>query len=150
MFDYKKLIETEIFQSGIMLKNTSNHSLSHWKRVEENGLHLASINGADILVISLFSYLHDARRIHEGDDDGHGVRAAKLLDQLISAGIINISDLQYKQLSKALIWHNSDKAKSDDITIQSCWDADRLDLGRVGIKPDPNRLFTEEGKRMAS
>ena len=24
----------------------------------------------------------------------------------------------------------------------TCWDADRLDLGRVGIRPDPRRLFT--------
>jgi uncharacterized protein len=29
-----------------------------------------------------------------------------------------------------------------DITIQTCWDADRLDLGRVGIVPDPARLCT--------
>jgi hypothetical protein len=26
-----------------------------------------------------------------------------------------------------------------DVTIQTCWDADRLDLGRVGIAPHPNR-----------
>ena len=29
-----------------------------------------------------------------------------------------------------------------DITVQTCWDADRLDLGRVGIRPDPRRLCT--------
>jgi uncharacterized protein len=29
-----------------------------------------------------------------------------------------------------------------DITIQTCWDADRLDLGRVGTTPDPARLCT--------
>jgi len=29
-----------------------------------------------------------------------------------------------------------------DITVQTCWDADRLDLGRVGITPDPSRLCT--------
>jgi uncharacterized protein len=27
-------------------------------------------------------------------------------------------------------------------TIQACWDADRLDLGRVGTTPDPARLWT--------
>jgi uncharacterized protein len=48
-----------------------------------------------------------------------------------------------------LIWHNSNLANSNNITVQTCWDADRLDLGRVGIKPDPKRLFTEEGKKMA-
>jgi uncharacterized protein len=29
-----------------------------------------------------------------------------------------------------------------DVTIQTCWDADRLDLGRVGITPHPSRLCT--------
>ena len=30
-----------------------------------------------------------------------------------------------------------------DITVQTCWDADRLDLGRVGIVPQPEKLCTE-------
>jgi uncharacterized protein len=34
-----------------------------------------------------------------------------------------------------------------DITIQTCWDSDRLDLGRVGITPHPRRLCTEAAKR---
>jgi uncharacterized protein len=29
-----------------------------------------------------------------------------------------------------------------DATIQSCWDADRLDLGRVGIEPSKQYLST--------
>ncbi len=32
-----------------------------------------------------------------------------------------------------------------DLTIQSCWDADRLDLGRVGIVVRPARLCTTAG-----
>jgi uncharacterized protein len=63
--------------------------------------------------------------------------------------MVNISEPQYKQLTQVLIWHNSDLAKSDDVTVRACWDADRLDLGMVGIKPDPKRLFIEEGKKMA-
>jgi len=37
----------------------------------------------------------------------------------------------------------------DDVTIQTCWDADRLDLGRVGIIPDPDRMCTGMGKQLA-
>ena len=33
------------------------------------------------------------------------------------------------------------------MTIQTCWDADRLDLGRVGMMPDPRFLSTEIAKR---
>ena len=31
--------------------------------------------------------------------------------------------------------------------LQTCWDSDRLDLGRVGITPHPNRLCTAVAKR---
>ena len=34
-----------------------------------------------------------------------------------------------------------------DITIQTCWDSDRLEFGRVGIKPSPERLCTEFARR---
>lgn len=33
-----------------------------------------------------------------------------------------------------------------DPTIATCWDADRLDLLRVGIRPDPARLVTEAAR----
>ncbi len=34
-----------------------------------------------------------------------------------------------------------------DVTIQACWDSDRLDLGRVGITPHSSRRCTEFAKR---
>ena len=39
-------------------------------------------------------------------------------------------------------------AHSNDITIQSCWDSDRLDLWRAGIEPDPKYLYTETAKEL--
>lgn len=40
-------------------------------------------------------------------------------------------------------WHlQSDGHTDADITVQTCWDADRLDLGRVGINPAPEKLCT--------
>jgi len=33
-----------------------------------------------------------------------------------------------------------------DITVQTCWDADRLDLGRVGKTPRVEKLCTEEAR----
>ena len=41
---------------------------------------------------------------------------------------------------------HSDGLTEGDITVQTCWDADRLDLGRIGIRPDPNRLCTPAAK----
>ncbi len=37
-----------------------------------------------------------------------------------------------------------------DITVMTCWDADRLDLGRVGIIPDPTRLCTAAARDRAT
>lgn len=34
-------------------------------------------------------------------------------------------------------------------TIGCCWDADRLDLGRVGIEPDPELMSTDAGRKRA-
>ena len=38
---------------------------------------------------------------------------------------------------------------SDDPIIGTCWDADRLDLGRVGVKPNPKLLSTERARSKA-
>ena len=38
--------------------------------------------------------------------------------------------------------HHSDGRVDADVTVQTCWDADRLDLGRVGKRPDPRLLCT--------
>jgi len=48
-------------------------------------------------------------------------------------------------VTEALKYH-SDGYTEADITVQVCWDADRLDLGRVGIKPAPHRLCTASAK----
>ena len=34
-------------------------------------------------------------------------------------------------------------------TINTCWDADRLDIGRVGIIPNSKYMVIEEAKRIA-
>ena len=36
---------------------------------------------------------------------------------------------------------------SDDPIIATCWDADRPDIGRVGRKPHPSFLSTDEAKK---
>ncbi len=36
----------------------------------------------------------------------------------------------------------------ENITVQACFDSDRLDLGRVGHYPDPNRLCTPLAKEL--
>ncbi len=144
--DISKIINNPIFASGIILPSNSVHGLTHWKRVEKFGLKIAKKNGADKKVISLFAYLHDARRENECDDPAHGARSVILLKELLDAKIISLTSKQYEQLVSALSLHNKHNAKSNDITVQTCWDADRLDLWRCGFVPNPELMFSGYGK----
>ena len=56
-------------------------------------------------------------------------------------------DEKEKELLIEACKYHSDGLIDADITIQTCWDSDRLDLGRVGIKPSPDRLCTVVAKR---
>lgn len=140
------IISHPLFTQGFILVDSTIHCLDHFQRVEKLGHMIADNNQADKEVISLFAYLHDARRENDLADIGHGRRAALLLDELIAADIISITDKQYDQLKIALSCHELGHAKSDDLTIQTCWDADRLDLWRDGITPNPDLMFTKFGK----
>lgn len=124
----------------------SLHGPAHWKQVEENGLFLARQTGANKTVIRLFAVFHDSRRQNESIDKGHGSRGAKLAIEM--RGIyFDLPDDSFETLLYACSNHTSNK-KAPDITIGTCWDADRLDLPRVYIQPDPKRMQTVYGRQL--
>lgn len=119
----------------------SIHGAPHWARVRRNGLVLAERTGASRRVVSLFAFLHDACRKHDGRDRGHGERAAALVTRLAEQGVLGLGGEEAQLLAHACR-HHSDGLLEADVTVQTCWDADRLDLGRVGTRPDPRYLCT--------
>jgi len=121
------------------------HGANHWSRVRENGLRLAESTGARIGVVELFAFLHDSRRMNDDLDPEHGGRAVAFARDLREQGIIELSDSDFELLDLACAKH-SDGQTSADVTVQTCWDADRLDLGRVGQRPHPHYLCTDEAK----
>ena len=74
--------------------------------------------------------LHDTQRRNERRDPSHGRRAARYAQPLRGVWF-DLSDKEIELLTKALKYH-SDGYKEADITVQVCWDADRLDLGPCG------------------
>jgi uncharacterized protein len=116
------------------------HGIQHWERVRDNGLRLARSTGAIPAVVELFAYLHDSRRLDDWEDLGHGVRAAEYL-RTLRGRYFDISDAALELLVYACR-HHSDGLMDGDVTVLTCWDADRLDLGRVGIRPEPRYLCT--------
>ena len=122
------------------------HGVKHWRRVEKNGLYLANFNYADKAVISYFVYLHDCMRENEDQDSEHGLRAALFAKK--HRELIDLNKKQFQQLILACEGHTNGE-RADCVTINTCWDADRLDLGRVGIQPDSAYLYSPEAKRIA-
>jgi uncharacterized protein len=116
------------------------HGAPHWARVRENGLRLAEVTGAKRNVIELFAFLHDSRRVHDGHDPQHGQRAAVFAKKLAGTAFQLAPD-DLELLTTACSNH-SDGLTTGDITVLTCWDADRLDLGRVGNRPRPDLLCT--------
>jgi len=134
----------DMIQEQFTLNWYGMHGILHWHRVKENGLRMAELTQANKEVVELFAYLHDSRRLNEGYDPQHGKRAAKYATSL-SGSIINLTARELDRLLYACRYH-SDGLTEADITIQTCWDADRLDLGRIGIKPEPQYLCTDAAK----
>ena len=69
--------------------------------------------------------LHDTQRRNERRDPSHGRRAARYAQPLRGVWF-DLSDKEIELLTKALKYH-SDGYTEADITVQVCWDADRLD-----------------------
>jgi uncharacterized protein len=92
-------------------------------------------------VVSLFAFLHDSCRWSDHTDREHGHRAATFVETLREERLIAIGDEEARLLCFACTHHSAGLLDAD-ITVQTCWDADRLDLGRVGIQPDPRYLCT--------
>jgi uncharacterized protein len=116
------------------------HGYSHWMRVKENGLFLAKTTKANIEIVELFAILHDSKRDNDGADVEHGRRAADFIKSL-KGNLIFLDDKDFDLLLFACEKHSDGLLKAP-VTVQTCWDADRLDLGRVGIRPDPRFLCT--------
>lgn len=128
------------------LRNSPWHGEQHWMRVAMMGARLLGEEpGADAQLVLMFALLHDARRENEYADPGHGPRAA-LLARAINDDALGLSYERLEVLAGAIHDHNG-AGPSDEPTRAVCFDADRLTLWRVGIRPDPALLSTATARR---
>jgi hypothetical protein len=94
---------------------------------------------ADPVVVFLFSIFHDAAREQDTLDPGHPSRGAGLARRMLGG---RLSEDRLQLLEYACVHHMSGQTSTDP-TVGVCWDADRLNLWRVGVEPDPGLLSTE-------
>jgi uncharacterized protein len=123
----------------------SIHGPTHWKKVEETAMTIAPQTGADMDICRLFAIFHDCCRLDDDADPDHGPRAAKLVRSILGT-ILPLDPTRGEVLAYAIEHHTAGRT-SKDPTIGTCWDADRLDLGRVGMVPDARRMSTSAGRQ---
>lgn len=131
---------------GYTLPVRGAHGVVHWARVQENGLRIAEATDADTEVVALFALFHDSRRVNEYHDDGHGQRGGDFA-RTLRGSLVHLDDTRFELLYEACYLH-TDGFTEGDPTVQACWDADPLDLGRVGITPRPERLCTDAARKL--
>ena len=139
--DYDRSGLISLIKSEFKIDWHGIHGANHWARVLNHGKNIGQIRKADLLVVELFGFLHDSCRLNDGRDPMHGERAAEFAHG-IHGDYFELKDKQLDMLCYAMR-HHSDGLVSNDATIQTCWDSDRLDLGRVGIMPSTRYLSHE-------
>ncbi len=123
------------------------HGVPHWSRVWFHGRNLAESMDVDPAILAWFAYLHDSQRHNDDRDPQHGYRAADFATRLRRSRVITeLDDPAFERLCEAMRLH-SDGHTEGDPALRACWDADRLDLWRVGIEPDPELLCTVHGRK---
>ena len=103
-----------------------------------------AINRRKPRVIEYFAFLHDICRDNDDHDPWHGIRAAEFVKTLHQ--VLELSTSEFEDLATACAFHNDGYTTGYNTTILTCWDADRLDLGRVFIRPNPRHLCTDAAR----
>jgi len=122
------------------------HGWDHWMTVLDTGKILSVNVDVDLRIVELFALLHDSCRHNDGIDPEHGPRAAEFARSL-NERFFALEDRELEDLTLAIRDHTAGYVHEDP-TICVCWDADRLELPRVGIPTSPDYLGTEAAKKM--
>lgn len=72
-----------------------------------------------------------------------------LVDVIRRSELSFLDDCQISKLKRACQLHTH-VLRTGDMTVDICFDADRMDLVRVGIIPLPERMATKQGAKLVS
>jgi uncharacterized protein len=132
------------------------HGEKHWRTVLANAVLIASDMGYDLskeerAMLIIFSELHDCARRNDDRDPLHGFRAATAMTVFFqSFPEHDMRAMNRFALREAIAWHSEGRISHPHPVVEVCWDADRLDLTRVGIIPNPERLCTPAARALAN
>ncbi len=139
------------------------HGPRHWVRVHRFGTLMADEYGLDSekrRCVEIFAWTHDLVREDDGPGNQHARDGAAYLDIVLPQVFGGLTAQQTAAIRAAIHYHSDGMAAEeayyrgyldgtgwDEATaiqvIGCCWDADRLDLMRLGRRPRPDLMSTE-------
>lgn len=133
--------------------STWEHGFLHSKYVEAFGLIMVEEYAKENIVVDKdvvqwFAYLHDSMSKDKKYDPKHGEKAASYIDEIRNDYLQDLSEIQIVKLKKACTLHST-IISTGDITIDVCFDADRLDSPKFGRVTDIEKMATRIGKDLA-
>jgi uncharacterized protein len=127
-------------------QNSMLHGEAHWRAVAWTYLELLpEVAGADPVVGVLFGLLHDSQRLDDGFDPQHGPRASRFAEELAAENLLPLGQERKVKLIRVVHDHTGARPTADP-TIGLCFDSDRLNLWRIGVRPEPSHLSTAIAK----
>lgn len=120
------------------------HGFSHLRRVAAVAGRIAAAAGEDIESAVVAGFLHDCARRHDGGGVDHAHDSAALTRKLLARFYPHLDAVR---LCDAIARH-ADGETTEDMLAACVWDADRLELRRLGIEVDPDLLSTEIARRL--
>jgi uncharacterized protein len=145
------------------------HGPAHWARVRRFGRALAErldLPPEASACVELFAWLHDLAREDDGPSPLHGVEGAAQVEAVLPAIAEAVTPAQIDVVKKAIELHVDglvaarawERGAFEGLpwprdllvtTIGCCWDADRLDLPRVGVWPAERYMSTPAWREVA-
>ncbi len=120
------------------------HGISHLRRVAILSGRLANAVGEDVESAVVMGFLHDCARRNDKNDIDHARDS-----EVLARGLIErfYSHLDVDRICEAIAGHADGEVTSDPFT--GClWDADRMELKRIGRTIDLDLLSTKVAKRL--
>ena len=109
------------------------HGELHWRAVSQAGIEIAKLNGGRTEIAMAFGLIHDSQRLCDDWDPEHGLRAAKWASK--SKRLLDLIGKDGRDIVAAAARDHEKGKVTQDRNIGTCWDADRINLWRVGLMP---------------
>lgn len=131
----------------LSFSNSNIHGIKHLRKVAYLAGRFATCLNTNIEAAVIGGYLHDCARIDDGVGNHHAHKSAVLAEKILNEIYPNY--VESKTIYNAIYSH-ADGLISDDKIIGCVWDADRLNLIRLGIIPQLDLLSTPVARRLLS